>query len=310
VSGRPAPAPLVVAEGLVKRYGAVTAVDHLSFEVMAGETFAVIGPNGAGKTTTLRMLLGLSRPDAGRIALGAARHSPADPAARRSLGYVPQRVAFPAGRTVAEVLMFFAALRELPRAAVEGALARVGLERLASRKASDLSGGYTQRLSLAQALLADPELLVLDEPTASLDPQATWEFRTLVEQLRREGKTIVLCSHLLAEVERVADRVLILLDGRMAALESLDALRRRQLGATRLAIALEGEPEPALAALSARGLDAEVLPGRGIAVEATNGHSVEALETLRAAGVPIRSFEVVRPTLEEIFMKVVGGERR
>ena len=232
---------MVRAQGLVKRYGAVVAVDDLNFEVATGETFALIGPNGAGKTTTLRLLLGLTRPDAGRIALGERGLEPHRPETRRGLGYVPQRVEFPAGRTVSEVLAFFADLRGLPRTAVARALDRVGLVSHASRRARELSGGYTQRLSLAQALLADPALLVLDEPTASLDPEATWEFRSLVEQLRGEGKTIVLCSHLLSEVERVADRVLIMLDGRAAALESMSALRQRQAESTRLAIASQAD---------------------------------------------------------------------
>ena len=231
----------LLVEHVVKRYGAVTAVDDLTFAVEDGETFALVGPNGAGKTTTLRMLLGLSRPDAGRIEIGEPGLPPHAPEARRRLGYVPQRVEFPHGRTVAEVLGFFAELRGLPRAAVERALGRVGLEPLAGRRASELSGGYTQRLSLAQALLGDPDLLVLDEPTASLDPQATWEFRTLVQQLRREGCTVLLCSHLLAEVERVADRALILVEGRSAALERMDALRARQAAATRLAVELRGD---------------------------------------------------------------------
>ncbi|HVQ26396.1 MAG TPA: ABC transporter ATP-binding protein, partial [Planctomycetota bacterium] len=173
---------------------------------------------------------------------GSAGLEPHAPEARRDLGYVPQRVEFPPGRTVAEVLKFFADLRGLGSGAVGAALERVGLGALAQRRASDLSGGYTQRLSLAQALLADPALLVLDEPTASLDPEATWEFRTLVEQLQREGKTILLCSHLLTEVERVADRVLILVEGRAAALERIDTLRERQALAMRRSLELGEEP--------------------------------------------------------------------
>jgi len=270
---------MVRAEDLVKRYGSVVAVDGLGFEVATGETFAIIGPNGAGKTTTLRLLLGLTRPDGGRIAIGPGGLEPHHPETRSGLGYVPQRVEFPAGRTVAEVLWFFAELRGLPRATVERALDRVGLASHAGRRARDLSGGYTQRLSLAQALLGEPSLLVLDEPTASLDPEATWEFRSLVEQLRHEGKTIVLCSHLLSEVERVADRVLILLDGRRAALESMSALRARQAESTRLAIEPAGEP-------------------------------AAALEALREAGIAVRVFEVQRPTLEETFLAVVRGQRR
>ena len=224
---------MIHAEHLVKRFGAVLAVDGVSFDVPPGETFALIGPNGAGKTTTLKLLLGLARPDSGGIGLGTSRLAPSDPRAREHLGYVPQRVEFPSGRTVAEVLGFFAALRGLSAAAVHRALERVGLTSLATRRAAELSGGYTQRLSLAQALLGDPELLVLDEPTASLDPEATFEFRSLLLRLKAEGKTIVLSSHLLSEVERVADRVLILVGGRRVAIERMEDLRRRQMEATR-----------------------------------------------------------------------------
>jgi ABC-type multidrug transport system ATPase subunit len=220
---------VIEVRGVSKRYGAVTAVRELSFHVARGETFALIGPNGAGKTTTLKMLLGLVRPDTGSIAIGPDRLPPTSPRARAQLGYVPQSVEFPPGRTVSEVLAFFSDLRGLPREAVRRALSRTGLEPLAARRASELSGGYTQRLSLAQALLGDPALLVLDEPTASLDPEATWEFRSLVQSLQKEGRTILLCSHLLAEVERVAHRVLILVDGRAEAVESLETLRKRQV---------------------------------------------------------------------------------
>jgi ABC-type multidrug transport system ATPase subunit len=298
---------VIRVQAVTKRYGPVVAVDDLSFEVEAGETFALIGPNGAGKTTTLKMLLGLARPDAGRIAVGRQALPPADPRARHDVGYVPQRVEFPPGRTVADVLGFFAELRELPREAVARALERVRLGSHAARRASELSGGYVQRLSLGQALLGDPALLVLDEPTASLDPEATWEFRSLVETLQREGKTILLCSHLLSEVERVADRVLILVDGRRAALERLGDLRARQASATRLTIELGEPPARAVAALAGLGLAFEVAADRTLTVEALDGRALEVLETLRAAGVEIQSFELMRPTLEEIFLKVVRG---
>ncbi|HET7225255.1 MAG TPA: ABC transporter ATP-binding protein, partial [Candidatus Eisenbacteria bacterium] len=298
---------MIRARGLHKRYGRVTALQGLDMEVGTGETFALVGPNGAGKTTTLQILLGLVHPDAGTVEIGPARLSPDDRRARAALGYVPQRVVFPGGRTVHEVLGFFADLRGLGAGAVTRALERVGLTALADRRARELSGGYTQRLSLAQALLGDPGLLVLDEPTASLDPQATWEFRSLLERLSAEGKTILLCSHLLAEVERVADRVLILVDGRCAALQRMSDLRGRQLAMTRLVL----EPldlARAHAVLVARGL--EVSPrGRLLAVDAANGHALGALEALRSAGVGLRRFDVERPSLEDIFLDVVRRER-
>ena len=300
---------MIRVERLTKRYGALTAVDDLSFEVRPGETFALIGPNGAGKTTTLKVLLGLARPTEGRVAVGPSGLSPEDPRARHDLGYVPQRVEFPAGRSVREVLSFFADLRGLGREAVDRALGRVGLGPLAERKASQLSGGYTQRLSLAQALLADPALLVLDEPTASLDPEATWEFRTLLEQLRREGKTILLSSHLLSEVERVSDRVLILVKGRRAGLESLAELRARQVSASRLRVELAESASSARAALDVRGIASEEGDERHLFLDGSNGCGLRGLEALREAGVGVRSFEMLRPTLEEIFLSVVRGER-
>jgi ABC-type multidrug transport system ATPase subunit len=300
---------MIRVESLTKRYGAITAVDDLSFEVEPGETFALIGPNGAGKTTTLKILLGLARPDAGRAAIGPDALAPTDPRARAELGYVPQRVEFPPGRSVAEVLGFFAELRGLAGDAVKRALERVGLAEHAARRASELSGGYTQRLSLAQALLGDPALLVLDEPTASLDPEATWEFRSLLERLRREGKTILLCSHLLAEVERVADRVLILVAGRRAALERLAELRARQASATRLVIEIASPLQLAETALRHRAIGFEARDPRTLIVEGAGGRGLEALQALRESEVAVRSFEVERPTLEEIFLAVVKGGR-
>jgi ABC-type multidrug transport system ATPase subunit len=264
---------MIHVEDLVKRYGPVVAVDHLSFQVEPGETFALIGPNGAGKTTTLKILLGLARPDSGRVSIGSEGLSPQSARARKDLGYVPQRAEFPPARTVTQVLQFFADLRGLPRESVGRALERVGLTAQKDRLATHLSGGYTQRLSLAQALLPDPAILVLDEPTASLDPEATWEFRNLLEQLRRERKTVILSSHLLSEVERVADRVLIMNEGKRAALETLVDLRERQ--------------------------------AKEIWLNAANGHGVKVLECLREAGIDIRSFKLQGPTLEEIFLSVV-----
>ncbi len=296
---------MIRVEGLHKRWGAVRAVDGLSFEIREGETFALIGPNGAGKTTTLKCLLGLVRPDSGSIEIGPDRLPPHDPRARASIGWVPQRVEFAPGRTASEVLTFFAELRGLGADAVGAAIERVGLGSHAGRRATELSGGYAQRLSLAQALLGDPSLLVLDEPTASLDPQATWEFRSLVLELKAQGRTILLCSHLLDEVERVSDRVLILVGGRAAALESMSDLRARQVGATRLVIGLDDPPARALAVLESRGLDRVVVVGASIAVEAREGRFLEALEALRAAGVGMNSVETQRPTLEEVFLAAV-----
>ncbi len=301
---------MIRVEAISKRYGAIAAVDQLSFEVRVGETFAMIGPNGAGKTTSLKCLLGLVRPDSGSIALGEKRLPPSDPRAREALGYVPQRAEFPETRSIGDLLLFFAELRGLGRDAVGLALARVGMGQMGGRRARELSGGYRQRLSLAQALLGEPQLLVLDEPTASLDPEATWEFRQLVLGLRQEGRTILLCSYLLSEVERVADRVLILVGGRRAALESTSELRARQLGATRMVVELAEPSERARRLFADRGIIHTALNGRSIVIESQEGRFLEALDTLRTAGIAMRSVDMQRPTLEELFLSVVRGEDR
>ncbi len=300
---------MIRVEGLTKRYGSFTAVDRLSFEVRAGETFALIGPNGAGKTTTLKAILGLVRPDSGSIALGRDGVSPRVPAARREIGYVPQRAEFAPERTVRDVLVFHARLRGLDAAAVERTIARVGLEAYATRTAGALSGGYVQRLALAQALLGDPAVLVLDEPTASLDPHASWEFRRLVQQLQTEGKTILLCSHLLSEVERIADRALILVGGRAAAIERLDDLKTRQVASTRLVLLFaDGVADVAAGVLTQQGIAVSRVNGHAVSLDAGTERHVDALDALRDAGVTVRSFEVARPTLEELFLRVVQEE--
>ena len=216
---------MIRVEGLSKRYRSCQAVSDLSFEVSRGETFALVGPNGAGKTTTLKCLLGLTLPTTGSIGLGEAGLSPSDPLARRGIGYVPQRAEFTASMSVEQVLTYFARLKGLGDAPVGESLEATGLGPLRARRAGELSGGMTQRLALAQALLGNPDLLILDEPTASLDPEATHEFRALVQRIQAQGRTVLLCSHLLAEVERIADRVLVLVEGRAAATLSLKELR-------------------------------------------------------------------------------------
>ncbi|MFN2370793.1 MAG: ABC transporter ATP-binding protein [Candidatus Krumholzibacteriia bacterium] len=213
---------MIRAEALVKRYGPVHALRGVAFTVARGETFGIIGPNGAGKTTLLKVLLGLVRPDAGTVAIDGVDLA-ADPVRlRRAVGYVPQRDGFDEGATGREALAFLARLRGVPAAEVAARARSVGVEALLDRPVGTLSGGQRQRLSVAASLLGDPPVLLLDEPTASLDPRATAAFRALVAELAAAGRTIVLCSHLLDDVERLCSRVMVLLDGKVAAIETVD----------------------------------------------------------------------------------------
>jgi ABC-type multidrug transport system ATPase subunit len=206
---------------VTKRFGSVTAVDALSFTLNRGETLALIGPNGSGKSTTLKLALGLVRPTRGAVTIAG---QPICAEARRNVGYLPQRIAFAEGISVAQSVRFYAALRGA-RAAVDDRLDQVGLGGLGRRAVHTLSGGMKQRLGIAIALLGDPDTLVLDEPTAALDPTGALEVRELILDLKAQGQSVLLSSHDLAEVGVLADRVAVCEAGRIVALGTLSELR-------------------------------------------------------------------------------------
>lgn len=208
---------MIVYHGFTKRYSDVLAVEPLHLTVEPGETLALVGPNGSGKTTLLKGAAGLVRATAGGIAVRGHDVAKHGRQARRAVGYMPQRLGFPEGTTPREILRLVARLRDtdLPRPAA--LLERVGLEDVLDRQIETLSGGMRQRLGLALALLGDPEVLLLDEPSAALDPTGALLMRDLLCALSREGKTILISSHDLAEVEVVADRLAVFVAGRLIA---------------------------------------------------------------------------------------------
>ena len=207
---------MVHVRDLTKRFGSLVAVDRLSFEVMSGEAVALWGPNGAGKTTALRCLLGLL-PFQGTIRVGGYDVAIQGREARQLIGFVPQELNFHDDLTVRETLHFYARLKKAPLERIDEALERINLTKHAHKPVKELSGGMKQRLALAVALLANPPLLVLDEPTANLDARARQELLALLGELKAAGKTLVFSSHRLSEVAKLADRVLVLEDGRLIA---------------------------------------------------------------------------------------------
>ena len=216
-----------------KRFGAVTAVDGLDLTVDEGETVALIGPNGSGKTTALKAALGLVRPTSGRVLVDGRDASRDGRDARASIGYLPQRLTFPDGMTAREVLRFYAQLRGVePQLRL---LERVDLLDVADRDVNGFSGGMRQRLGIAVALLGAPRALVLDEPTASLDPSGALAVRDMVHAIRSEGTSVLLSSHDLAEVAALADRIGVFVGGRLGALGTPAELAR-SLGLTVSAI--------------------------------------------------------------------------
>jgi len=208
----------ITANDVRKEYGSVTALDGLSIEIPDGSTFGVLGTNGAGKTTLFKLLVGLDRPDGGRLAVGEQSVADAGTEIRERVGYLPERVGFPDALTGREVLSFHARMRGLPRdGRIDDAIETVGLSpSAADRAVSGYSNGMRRRLGLAAAILPETQVLVLDEPTAGLDPRGVAEFHGIIDRVRTEtGATVVLSSHVLSEIERLCDRVAILDGGRV-----------------------------------------------------------------------------------------------
>jgi ABC-2 type transport system ATP-binding protein len=243
------PSPAVWCSGLRKRYGRQLAVDDVSFTVGRGEVVGLLGPNGAGKTSVIKMLLGLVRPDAGEVLLlgRAAR----DPQSRVGVGYLPELFRYQPWLTAAEVLALHVRLAGVAAPAHDRreSLALVGLAERAGDRVGAFSKGMQQRLGLAVALVADPQLVVLDEPTSALDPLGRADVRDILLTLKDRGVAVLLNSHLIGEVERVCDRVVILDKGRVAASGTLAEL----LGRREVRLTLDGVGAEAAARLAAAG---------------------------------------------------------
>ncbi|MCO5970931.1 ABC transporter ATP-binding protein [Actinoallomurus soli] len=293
---------VIRCEGLTKRYGDTVAVDRLDLTIGGGQVFGFLGPNGSGKTTTMRMLLGLITPTAGRAWVND-RPLP-DPDGLARIGAMIEEPAFHpwlTGRRALDVL----ALHGPPprrRDAVAAALDRVGLSSVADRKVKGYSQGMRQRLGLAAALLRDPALLVLDEPTNGMDPAGIREFRALLRALADDGTTVFLSSHLLAEVEQVCDRVAVMNRGRLVEegpVAELATVRRR----VRVVLD-EGDRDRAREVLAGRRARVDG-PGT-LLVEEADGREVN--EALGRAGVWAREILVERPGLEEAFLTLTATE--
>jgi nitrous oxidase accessory protein len=282
---------MITAERLTKRYGAAYALDQVSFDIQPGEAVALWGANGAGKTTALRCLLGLL-PFEGRLTVNGVDVRKAGKSARAAIGYVPQEAAF-YDLTVHETLAFYARLKKVSQERIGEALDWVQLNPNADKPVRALSGGMKQRLALAVALLADPPILVLDEPTASLDAQARRDFIRMIQALNQMGKTVVFSSHRLDEVIALAGRVLVLNSGRLA-FECNPAELAEKLGLgqwLRVQVA-SSQREDALTMLANQGFS-YTPNGKGVYVHISPRNKMAALRLLEIAQIPVEDFDLV-----------------
>jgi nitrous oxidase accessory protein len=290
LSGDEDPSAISV-RGLTKRFGKVTAVDAVSFEVRPGETVALWGPNGAGKTTILRCLLGLL-PCEGTAQILGQPCGPRGRASRQRLGYVPQDVRLHADQSVRDTVRFYARLRRVGADRVDALLREWGLHEFQRRSVSQLSGGMRQKLALVVALLSDPPVLLLDEPTSNLDARTRREFGELLERLKAAGKTLLFCTHRPSEVWKLADRVIVLERGRKVAEGTPERIRDYLLEPAHLGLTVaDGESDTAAERLRDGGFVVQTTGSR-LWVEAPAGRKVEAINLLNRAGVRILDFDL------------------
>lgn len=277
--------------GLTKRFGSVAAIDNLSFEVRAGEAIALWGPNGAGKSTLLKCLLGLI-PCEGSAHVFGKRCGLRGKASRRLLGYIPQEIRLPADQTVIECVRFYAALRRVNSKRGVELLAEWGLADVHERAIRHLSGGMRQKLALVLALLSDPPVLLLDEPTSNLDVATREEFGRLLARMKSAGKTLLFCTHRAGEIVSLADRVVVLQAGRKAAEGTPEELRHRLLKPAVLRLTVSAEWREATANVLGEAGYPVRTDGGEIWVDVPAGHKAEAIVRLQKAGVPVVDFDV------------------
>jgi len=296
-----ADAPPVEARGLTKRYGSTTAVVDLSFTVPRGRITGFLGPNGAGKSTTLRMLLGLVHPTAGEALVQGVRYrSLSSPA--REVGAVLEADGFHPGRSGRNHLRVLATAAGVPAGRVDEVLAEVELTGAARRHVDGYSLGMRQRLSVAAALLGSPELLVLDEPANGLDPEGIRWLRNFLRSFAADGGTVLISSHVLAEVAQLADEVVIIHHGRLVAHESLESLTARAAGAT---VVRSPDAARLRERLAAEGVEATEAGEGALHVTAA---PERVGEVAAAGGIVLHELRGEGASLEEVFLQLTGDE--
>jgi len=302
---------MIRVESLRKRFGTIVAVDDVGFEVPRGQAFGLLGPNGAGKTTTINILCGLLRPDQGTVSL-AGKTDPTRPDVRASLGVVPQTLALYDELSAQGNLEFFGRINGSTGAhlknRVTACLEIAGLVPRRKDKVATFSGGMKRRLNLACSLLHEPAILLLDEPTVGVDPQSRNLIFDSIETLKAEGRTIIYTTHYMEEAQRLCDRVAIMDQGRMLALDTVENLIAQHGGPSHIEAELEDVPaDPAELA--------KHLPEKGLhidqrAVRFETAEPMQSLAVLNRSGLRLRALKVETANLEDVFLNLTGRRLR
>jgi ABC-2 type transport system ATP-binding protein len=307
--------PFVILRGVSKDYFNFRALDNISFDINEGEIFGYIGPNGAGKTTTMKILAGLISDFQGEVLIGGHRIPEQKEEVHKLLGYLPQNVAFQEWRTVNHALTTFGRLSGLTAKQVESRIPEVldlvSLSDVRHKKISQLSGGMTQKVGLAQALLHEPKLLVLDEPLGGLDPLSRHQFKEVILELGKRDTTIMFSSHILSDVQDVADRIGILNHGRIRQVGTLNELKTRMSIQKTIEVLLSQPNDKWQELESVKGVKnvEQTSPGRILANLDAKANADEVINSLIQSivklGIKVRGVTLLSPSLDEIYLKYV-----
>jgi ABC-2 type transport system ATP-binding protein len=301
-------AGILEVENLVKTYRGVRAVDDVTLSVQKGEIYGFLGPNGAGKTTTLRMLMGLAHPTSGRVRVRGIDPA-ADPrTAHTGLGFLPETLSFYKTLTGRQTLRFFAEVKGLGRERADEALALVGLADAGDKRLGEYSRGMTQRVGLAQALMGDPEILILDEPTGGLDPLAHRQVKDLLRDRNRKGVTIMFSSHILAEVQELANRVGMLRRGSLVAEDTVANLRARVGLKGMLTLTVQNvSPMTVVEIQKIPGIESASLVGDQLKVVCDAGLRFDVAKRVEESGGRVLNMETQDASLEDVFINLAQG---
>lgn len=299
---------VISIQNVSKCYGSETVVSDVSFDIKAGECIVLVGHNGAGKTTLMKLMLGLTKPSSGKVeVLGGNPAFSAAVAKHNRLGYLPENVAFYEAMSGSEVLAFYARLKGASAADCKNLLEVVGLSHAAKRRVGTYSKGMRQRLGLAQAMLGDPQLLFLDEPTTGLDPMLRHQFYELIDGLHKEGATSVISSHALNEVEARANRFVIMKNGVLVACGTLDELYK--LAALPIRLHIDVTPGSASRVAERLGSDVNIskFNDQSLSLTCINGEKMPLIRRITELGEVVNDLQIKPPKLDEVYSHFMQG---
>lgn len=300
----------IEVNNLTKKYNNFKAVDDVSFNVRSGEILGFLGPNGAGKTTTIKSILGLIHADSGEIRISGFDIKKRGREAKRHVGYLPEKVAFYDNLTALQNLNFYAEMKGISKEECEPLIEEFGLVDSINKKVGNFSKGMTQRLGMARAVLGNPPILILDEPTGGLDPRGVVFIRGRIREMRDKGTTIFVSSHILSEIQEICDRVGIINNGILVAKDTVSELSKKMNLKPKITVELEKMSDVVVESVKKiKGVDKVEIIGRSIDVVCNSKTKAKVILAIATAGGDIVNLYTKEPSLEEVFMRFTEGKK-